>query len=274
MRSGRNVESAPLWQEQITRVVSTGPKTSHWIMESDGKTIEWDSEVMADDPGERITWRSIGGDSDNAGEVIFEEAPGGRGTIVTVLQEFRMGKLTSAWETLVGRNPKQAVIENLRHFKALAETGEIPRVPGAATWRPRNHRQNEGIYVGRKDNDTTRSQLARRRKGTFVRFDPHRKGAVMKAVCWRGTSKVETLTVADPTLLNPHDAIIKTTKTAICGSDLHLYDGFIPTMEAGDVLGHEFMGIVEEVGKDVSNLRRGDRVVVPIYDCMRQLLVL
>jgi threonine dehydrogenase-like Zn-dependent dehydrogenase len=78
-----------------------------------------------------------------------------------------------------------------------------------------------------------------------------------------GTSKVETLTVADPTLLNPHDAIIKITKTAICGSDLHLYDGFIPTMEAGDVLGHEFMGIVEEVGKDVPNLRRGDRVVVP-----------
>jgi uncharacterized membrane protein len=81
----RNVESAPLWQEQITRVVSTGPKTSHWTMEADGKTIDWDSEVMADEPGERITWRSIGGDSDNAGEVIFEEAPGGRGTMVTVL---------------------------------------------------------------------------------------------------------------------------------------------------------------------------------------------
>jgi threonine dehydrogenase-like Zn-dependent dehydrogenase len=85
----------------------------------------------------------------------------------------------------------------------------------------------------------------------------------MKAVCWMGTSKVETLTVADPKLLNPHDAIIKITKTAICGSDLHLYDGFIPTMEAGDVFGHEFMGIVEEVGKDVPNLRPGDRVVVP-----------
>jgi uncharacterized membrane protein len=126
----RNVESAPLWQEQITSVVSTGPMTSHWVMESDGKTIEWDSEVMADEPGERITWRSIGGESDNAGEAIFQEAPGGRGTIVTVLQEFRMGKLTSAWESLVGRSPKQAVIENLRHFKALAESGEIPRVQG------------------------------------------------------------------------------------------------------------------------------------------------
>jgi uncharacterized membrane protein len=126
----RNVERAPLWQEEITRVISTGPKTSHWIMESNGKTIEWDSEVMADQPGERIAWRSIGGDSENAGEVIFEESPGGRGTMVTVLQEFRMGKHASAWETLIGRNPKQAVIENLRHFKALAETGEIPRIQG------------------------------------------------------------------------------------------------------------------------------------------------
>jgi threonine dehydrogenase-like Zn-dependent dehydrogenase len=85
----------------------------------------------------------------------------------------------------------------------------------------------------------------------------------MKAVCWMGKSKVETLTVADPQLLNPHDAIIRITRTAICGSDLHLYDGFIPTMESGDILGHEFMGIVEEVGKEVTNLRQGDRVVVP-----------
>jgi uncharacterized membrane protein len=126
----RDVERVPAWQEQITQVLVTGDRTSHWVMESDGKTIEWDSEILADEPGKRIAWRSIGGDSDNAGEVVFEEAPGGRGTSVTVLQEFRMGKLASAWETFVGRNPKQAVIENLRHFKALAETGEIPRVQG------------------------------------------------------------------------------------------------------------------------------------------------
>ena len=89
--------------------------------------ITWDSEVLADEPGERITWRSIGGDVENAGEVIFENADGDRRTVVTVLQEVRLGKLASAWETLVGRNPKQAVVENLRHFKALAESGEIPR---------------------------------------------------------------------------------------------------------------------------------------------------
>jgi uncharacterized membrane protein len=126
----RDLESIPLWQEQIRQVVQTGPRTSHWVMTSGDKTLEWDSEILNDEPGERIAWRSIGGDSDNAGEVIFEAAPGGRGTIVTVLQEFRMGKLVSAWETLTGRNPKQAVVENLRHFKAFAETGEIPRIQG------------------------------------------------------------------------------------------------------------------------------------------------
>ena len=85
----------------------------------------------------------------------------------------------------------------------------------------------------------------------------------MKAVCWMGTSNVQTLTVPDPKIVNPHDVIIKVTRTAICGSDLHLFDGYIPTMVPGDILGHEFMGIVEEVGPEVKNLKRGDRVVVP-----------
>jgi uncharacterized membrane protein len=129
----RDTEKAPLWQEQIAEVRTIGPKTSHWVMMKGNdrdNAIEWDAEILADEPGKRIAWRSVGGDSDNAGEVIFESAPGGRGTVVTVLQEFRMGKLTSAWETITGRNPKQAIIENLRHFKALAETGEIPRNQG------------------------------------------------------------------------------------------------------------------------------------------------
>jgi uncharacterized membrane protein len=126
----RDVESAPLWQEQIVSVSVLGPRTSHWVMQAKDKQVEWDSEILADEPGRRIAWRSIAGDSKNAGEVIFEDSPGGRGTSVTVLQEFAMSKLASAWETLTGRNPKQAVIENLRHFKALAETGEIPRTQG------------------------------------------------------------------------------------------------------------------------------------------------
>jgi uncharacterized membrane protein len=126
----RDIEAAPTWQEQIKSVSVTGERTSHWVMQADDKTIEWDSEILADETGKRIAWHSMGGESDNAGEVIFEPAPGGRGTLVTVLQEFKMGKLASLWETITGRNPKQSVIENLRHFKALAEAGEIPRIEG------------------------------------------------------------------------------------------------------------------------------------------------
>ena len=85
----------------------------------------------------------------------------------------------------------------------------------------------------------------------------------MKAVCWHGAHDVRVETVNDPKLLNPRDAIIKITSTAICGSDLHLYDGYIPTMEPGDIVGHEFMGEVVEVGTEVKNLKLGDRVVVP-----------
>ena len=96
----------------------------------------------------------------------------------------------------------------------------------------------------------------------------------MKAVCWMGKHKIETLNVPDPILLNPHDAIIKVTRTAICGSDLHLYDGFIPTMEAGDILGHEFMGIVEEVGKEVTNLKRGRPRRRAVHHRVRKLPVL
>jgi threonine dehydrogenase-like Zn-dependent dehydrogenase len=86
---------------------------------------------------------------------------------------------------------------------------------------------------------------------------------VMKALCWYGKNDVRVETVPDPKILNRHDAIIKITTTAICGSDLHLYNGYIPTMEKGDVLGHENMGMVVEIGSDVKNLKEGDRVVVP-----------
>jgi threonine dehydrogenase-like Zn-dependent dehydrogenase len=85
----------------------------------------------------------------------------------------------------------------------------------------------------------------------------------MRAVCWHGTSDVRVDTVPDPKIADPTDAIIRITSTAICGSDLHLYDGMMPTMQAGDVLGHEPMGVVEEVGKGVGKLKKGDRVVVP-----------
>src|SRR3982751_2418507 len=85
----------------------------------------------------------------------------------------------------------------------------------------------------------------------------------MRANCWVGKEKLSVETVPDPKILSQSDVIVKITSTAICGSDLHLYNGFVPTMESGDILGHEFMGEVVEVGNGVKNLKVGDRVVVP-----------
>jgi threonine dehydrogenase-like Zn-dependent dehydrogenase len=100
----------------------------------------------------------------------------------------------------------------------------------------------------------------------------------MKALCWNGKNNVSVENVPDPQIINKRDAIIKITSTAICGSDLHLYDGYIPSMEKGDILGHEFMGEVVETGPDVRNLNVGDRVVVPFtiscgncFFCKREL---
>ena len=102
----------------------------------------------------------------------------------------------------------------------------------------------------------------------------------MKAVCWMGTEKMTVETVPDPKILNPRDAIVRITSTCICGSDLHLYNGLMPTMEQGDIMGHEFMGEVVEIGAGVDRekLKVGDRVVVPFtiacgrcFFCQQQL---
>lgn len=85
----------------------------------------------------------------------------------------------------------------------------------------------------------------------------------MRAVCFHGKQDLRVDTVPDPQIIEPTDAVIKVTSTAICGSDLHIYGGFVVEMKAGDILGHEFMGIVEEVGSQVTKLKKGDRVVVP-----------
>ncbi len=102
----------------------------------------------------------------------------------------------------------------------------------------------------------------------------------MKAICWMGTEKMSVETVPDPKILNPRDAIVRITSTCICGSDLHLYNGYMPTMEQGDIMGHEFMGEVVEVGSAIKaeKLKVGDRVVVPFtiacgncFFCKREL---
>src|SRR5581483_4515715 len=85
----------------------------------------------------------------------------------------------------------------------------------------------------------------------------------MKAICWMGRNSVQVEQVPEPRILNARDAIVRITSSAICGSDLHLLNGYVPTMEKGDVIGHEFMGEVVETGSAVRNLKVGDRVVVP-----------
>jgi threonine dehydrogenase-like Zn-dependent dehydrogenase len=87
------------------------------------------------------------------------------------------------------------------------------------------------------------------------------KESAMKALCWYGVKDVRVEQVSDPKILNRSDAIVKITSTAICGSDLHLYNGYMPMMQKGDIIGHEFMGEVVEVGSDVKEVRVGDRVV-------------
>src|ERR1700733_12137771 len=100
----------------------------------------------------------------------------------------------------------------------------------------------------------------------------------MRALTWQGNERVEVVDVADPRIEQPTDAIVRVTSTAICGSDLHLYGVLGPYLKPGDVLGHEAMGVVEEVGSDVGSLKVGDRVVVPFniscghcWMCERQL---
>lgn len=87
----------------------------------------------------------------------------------------------------------------------------------------------------------------------------------MRALCWEGVNDLRVENVPDPEIVNPHDAILKVTMSTTCGSDLHFIDGYIPTMRHGDVIGHEFMGEVVEVGPDVRQVKRGDRVVVPSF---------
>ena len=89
----------------------------------------------------------------------------------------------------------------------------------------------------------------------------------MRALCWNGVNDLRVETVPDPVIVSPRDAILKVTMSTTCGSDLHFIDGYIPTMREGDIIGHEFMGEIVEVGRDVRKVKKGDRVVVPSFVC-------
>jgi uncharacterized membrane protein len=132
----RDVEAAPLWMEFVISVQKKGDKLSHWVFgdpdDEAGKRLEYDTQIVADEPGKRIAWKSVTGDVDESGEVTFEPSPNGRGTLVTLRESMNIpgGSIGGALAGLIKRTPKQIVIEDLRHFKQLAESGEIPSVDG------------------------------------------------------------------------------------------------------------------------------------------------
>jgi uncharacterized membrane protein len=150
-RMWRDVVNAPRWQEYVLSVEPKSETVSHWVLgdpeDPKGKRIEYDSEIVEDIPGEKIAWHSIDSKIDEAGEVIFRKAAGDRGTVVVLQETAKVpgGKLGVAVAGIVRRTPRQIVIEDLRHFKQLAETGEIPNV----TRNPHGPRGMSGNLKGR-----------------------------------------------------------------------------------------------------------------------------
>ncbi len=132
----RDLDAAPLWMEYVVSVKPTSDTVSHWVLgdpaDAKGKRIEFDSKIVEDEPGKRIAWQSITEGVDQNGEVTFEPSFNGRGTRVTLVQFGKVpgGAVGHALAGLTKRSPKQIVIESLRHFKELAEAGEIPSVEG------------------------------------------------------------------------------------------------------------------------------------------------
>lgn len=130
----KDVTTIPLWQEHVVSVTPVSETVSHWTMgnpeDPTGKRLEFDSQIVEDAPGKKLTWKSMGGEIEQEGQVEFAERRDGRGTVVTLIQHFKIGKLAKVAAAVVKRSPKQTVIEDLRHFKEIAETGEIPSVKG------------------------------------------------------------------------------------------------------------------------------------------------
>ena len=187
-------------------------------------------------PREEVERRWTSSAPEIDGDVTFKDAPGDRGTEIHVA----LGSGGGPIDKLRGAVPLAKAKDQLRHFKQQVETGEVAALGG----HPRGRVGGSQVQAA-----------ARAAAGGG--------GRAMRANVWSGRNTVQVENVPDPKILNDRDAIVRITSTAICGSDLHLYDGYIPTMEKGDILGHEFMGEVVETGRGVENLQVGDRVVVP-----------
>ena len=215
-RAWRDLESLPrLLPGYLLSVTSSEGGRTRWVVAGPGGLrASWEAELTADEPGRLIAWRSVPGASvDIAGSVRFDPAPGGRGTEIKVILTYAppAGKLGAA----------------PRRSPAAGATGSSAR--RCADSSSSRRRGDRGGPNAARDHEPLNGGPRR----------PERLS--MRAVCWHAPRDIRVDTVPDPTIVDPKDAIIRVTSTAICGSDLHLYNGFIPTMRAGDILGHEFM---------------------------------
>jgi len=134
----RDVSNLSKFSPMIEKVTPIDDRRSHWVLRGPGgKKVEWDSEITADQPGERIAWHSISGDVKHAGTVRFERAPGGRGTFVSAMMHYQPpgGRIATALAKMLGKDPNHQVREDLRRFKSLIETGELPTTRGQPSGR-------------------------------------------------------------------------------------------------------------------------------------------
>ena len=209
-----------------------------------GHDVEWDAEIVEDAPGELIAWRRVAGATSTTRHRALRRRAGDAAP-------------KSEVELSVTSRPAAGPARWSRSCSA--------RSRASRSRRPAPLQAGDGDRRG----GTTRTAASRARTGDAGQRPPRRRRnrrreQVNESELLDGQDKsVEVRDVPDPKILNQRDAIVRITSTAICGSDLHLYNGFIPTMEKGDILGHEFMGEVVEVGAAVKNLKVGDRVVVP-----------
>ena len=283
-RFWRDFRNLPRFMHHLESVEVTDDRRSRWRTKAPaGMSVEWEAETVEDRPNEAIAWRSVEGSQvDNDGSVRFVPAAGGRGTEVHVALRYSPpgGVVGAAIAWLFGESADQQLYDDLRAFKQVIETGEV--VVSEGTLGQRGYWQRPAAPGGSPsrlvpDWKTDPGRARSSRRGPFPRAYREEK-TLESQLLDRSRNNVRVDRVPDPKILNPRDAIVRITSTAICGSDLHLYNGFIPTMHSGDILGHEFMGEVVEVGPGVKNLKVGDRVVVPFpiacgscLSCERQM---
>ena len=253
----RDLENLPTFMAHLDEVRATGDRAQP--LDGD-RAVRQDRRVGRRDrsrtsPGEKIAWQSDrrAPTSPTRGKVRFVPAPDGVSTEVHVVAgatTSRAARSARRSPSTSARNRTSSSTTTCAGSSRSLETGEVVRSDGA----PCGKRARKE-FPQRPAQPLSDAELSARRCGR------------MKANCWAGRNKVEVRDVPDPKILNRRDAIVRITSTAICGSDLHLLDGYVPTMQDGDIMGHEFMGEVVEVGPgvdpDEAARRRPGRRAVP-----------